>query len=62
MLPSKRNHTGKDGDAAIKKKRAIPQKHWTVCDDEDEKDISHEELIGEGGYGEVHRVQLPMND
>lgn len=29
-------------------------KHWTIRDDE--KDIVYQELLGEGGYGEVHKV------
>jgi len=30
------------------------EQHWTVRDDE--TDISHDKLLGQGGYGEVHKV------
>jgi serine/threonine protein kinase len=30
-------------------------KHWVVRDDEDS--VVHEDLIGAGGYGKVHRVR-----
>jgi hypothetical protein len=33
-------------------------KHWTLQDEEDEDIFKHEDLIGAGGYGEVHRVMI----
>jgi hypothetical protein len=34
------------------------EKHWTIRDEEE--DIVHHELIGRGGYGEVHKVSCVM--
>jgi len=31
------------------------EQHWTTRDDETE--ISHNKLLGHGGYGEVHKVR-----
>jgi hypothetical protein len=31
-------------------------KHWTIG--EEEENITHEALLGKGGYGEVHKVNL----
>ena len=28
--------------------------HWTIRDDETE--VSHDSLLGQGGFGEVHKV------
>jgi len=35
---------------------AIESKHWTIREEED--NITHEGLLGQGGYGEVHKVSL----
>jgi hypothetical protein len=32
-----------------------PDARWTVRDDE--TNVVHEKLLGEGGYGEVHQVR-----
>lgn len=34
----------------------VDSKHWTVR--KNEESIVHEELLGKGGFGEVHRVIL----
>ena len=31
--------------------------HWTIR--ESETHVSHQKLLGKGGYGEVHQVNLP---
>jgi hypothetical protein len=36
----------------------IMPKHWTLREEEDPNIIHHQGLIGAGGYGEVHQVQL----
>src|SRR5271170_3205453 len=40
-----------------KRKRSTEESHWTVRPNE--PNLSHEEVIGEGGYGEVHKVCSP---
>jgi len=35
---------------------AIESKHWTIR--EEEENIMHKALLGRGGYGEVHKVNL----
>lgn len=34
----------------------IGSKHWTIRDEEE--DVIHQELLGMGGYGEVHKVSV----
>jgi hypothetical protein len=38
--------------------RAMSAKHWTVRDNEE--NIIHLELIGKGGFGEVHKVTVDI--
>lgn len=35
---------------------AIESKHWTIRDEEE--NLIHQELLGRGGYGEVHKVSI----
>jgi hypothetical protein len=62
---SKRSYPSRsqDGNKGRKRPRAtaIPhEKHWAIHDKEDEEEIFHEGLLGEGGYGEVHKVSNPQ--
>ena len=59
LLP-KRPYTSQDGNEGRKRPRAnataFHEQHWAIRDVEDEEKISYEGLLGEGGYGEVHKV------
>ena len=57
MPPSKREWVDPEGNDNQKRSRLSPKvTHWTVSDNEDGDDVSRESLLGEGGYGEVHKV------
>jgi hypothetical protein len=64
---SKRSYSSQDGNEGRKRLRGtattvVHEEHWALRDNEDEEEIFHEGLLGEGGYGEVHKVLNLQSD
>jgi len=50
------SRTERRNDFGLQTNTHVVEKHWTVR--YDEAHISHQTLLGKGGYGEVHRVKI----